>query len=218
MKNRLKIILLIIFILMSIIIIIVNFSKIKNDNSYKNSFYSKYINKIDEQDFSVDKITLGMTIQDVKNILGEPIENSEFIDSEDSGSSYKRFDYDNLIIQFDYEKEIVNYIASSRFGFKNNRGISAGDTVTEVLKNYYGEETIEVCENSYGSYEILYGKEDAIKYIEDLDSNNKTFGYIYKYNENINSILFCKNGKVIEFYLNNNIVNMIIIADRYKPW
>lgn len=218
MKNKIKIILLVSLIFILIIIGILNFSKIKNDNFYKNNFYSHNLQKITEKDFSIDKIELEMSIEEVKNILGEPIEKSEFIDSEEIDNSYKRFDYQDLIIQFDYEKEIVNYIASSKLDFKNNREISAGDTVTEVLKSYYGEEKIEVYENSYGSYEILYGKEDAIKYLEDLDSNNKTFGYIYKYNEKINSIIFCENGKVIEFYFTDNIVNMIIIADRYRPW
>lgn len=207
-----------VLVIIFVIIGIVNLVKIKNDSSYKNNFYNNKNSKVQDDDFIIGDISLNMTIEEVKEKLGEPKEVSEYIDYEDPQSSYKRFDYDNLIIQFDYEKLYVNYIASSRENYQNNRKISVGDTVTDILKAYYADKNIDVYENVYGTYEFLYGEDDAKKYLDELSTENKTFGYIYKYNNEINSIIFSDEGKVLEFYLTNNKINMIIIAEKYIPW
>ncbi len=216
-KKSTKILLCIVFVIL-VFIIIIYVKRWKNDNIYKNSFYNENLNKITNEDFSIGNISLNMSMYDVKNLLGEPEDVSEFVDSENPEISYKRFDYDNLIIQFDYEKEYVNYIASSQKEVKNHRKIGVDSTVTDVLKAYYSNPKIEIYEDSYGVYEILYGKDDATKYLNDLSTENKNFSYIYKYNDDINSIIFVEEGKVIEFYLTENKINMMIVADKYIPW
>ncbi len=219
MRNKiLKIFLFILALLIIILFVKMAMSKKKNNNTYKNNFYNNNIQKIDESDYKIGDIKLNMSADEVKQVLGEPDEKSEFVDSENPESSYKRFDYENLIIQFDYEKEYVNYIASSNSKYKNIRGIGVNDTVTDILKNYYADKKIEIYENSYGRYEILYNSEDAINYLNDMTSTGKTFAYIYKYNNEINSIIFVENGRVIEFYIKDNKVNMEIVAEKYIPW
>lgn len=218
MKKKItKILLCIVFVIL-VFMIIIYIKRDKNDKIYKNSFYNENLNKITNEDFSIGSISLNMSMDDVKKLLGEPEEVSEFVDSENPEISYKRFDYNNLIIQFDYEKEYVNYIASSQKNVKNQRKISVDSTVTEVLKAYYANPKIEIYEDSYGVYEILYGKDDSIKYLSDLSTENKNFAYIYKHNDDINSIIFVEDGKVIEFYLTENKINMMIVADKYIPW
>ncbi len=219
MKDKiLKFFLILLVIIIILISIICLFKSSKNKNTYVNNFYNESISKINEMDFCVGDIRLNMSMQEVKDKLGEPKEFSEFVDNEQPEASYKRFDYDNLIIQFDYQNEYVNYIASSRDDYKNSRGIKAKDTITDILKKYYAQKNIEIYEDTYGRYEILYGKEDAINYLNDLNSLGKTFAYIYKHNDEIYSTIFVENGKIIEFYLNDNKINMIIVAEKYIPW
>ena len=105
------------------------------------------------QEISLGGISPGMTLDEVKNILGEPV----------SSHDHDEFNFANgLIVEIDDHRNIVKEIKTKLEGFSASQGISIGMTEQKLLDSFGNPERKEFDD---GATEYKYFNSDRTKKI-----------------------------------------------------
>lgn len=156
-----------------------------DENIYKTEKFGKKDNKI-------GNIIIGMTENEVKELLGEPKDitynNDGYIENEDNFM----YQYEgNLNIAFKSEngRNIVYLINTYRTQDEGPRGIKVGDEKNDIIKSFYHNDTINKIDE--------YNKEI-------YNIQNKYYGTIYSQSDNTISIEYGGDELLLNIYLDKN--------------
>ena len=143
--------------------------------------------------------SVGMTENQVKNILGEP-ENCSYSENM-IGTKMSTFAYENMTIMFE-QKNSESYIVTGIYSNEKNkvgpRGIKLGDSMDNVISKFYSDKNVEYNDD----YTVLYSKGEYISGTINTMDGEKNISY---FNENMTlDIHLGEDNKVVMMSLTIN--------------
>ena len=177
----------------------------------KNEDYKRK-NKLKMKDLNIGDIYCGMKLEDMISVLGECDNIYESTLTEDL--NYKTYRYDNydIIIDIDKDKEVIKALTYEGNDFENKKGIKRGSSISEVISSYHSEKNIARYENNQGTYKVLYNSNDFFDYLYNNQTEDKSFGYIYEYQEETYAIEYMEDGMKLRFEFLEDKVNRIVMS------
>jgi hypothetical protein len=145
------------------------------------------------KDFEIMGINLGQTVDEVKQILGEPecIQDT-VVFANNNKDDYKRYIYCGIELEIFLPKMKVTDISIPMTGYKTSRGIQVGDSRAKIIKAYGNE-----------YFESTFEDKDIIAYYYFEERKDPVFG----------DAIFLELW--LHFVLENDIVTEIKI---YEAW